>query len=75
MKVLKIDVEGAEYDIFADLHEHGLLKEFDLIIGEYHKGLEPLLEYLSDFNRSYKEASIKKGIGTMVFVNKRYKIC
>jgi FkbM family methyltransferase len=42
--VLKIDVEGAEYDIIEDLTEHypELMRRLELIIGEAHLGLEPL---------------------------------
>lgn len=75
LKILKIDVEGAEYDIFADLYEREMLKEFDLIIGEYHRGIDSLLAYLPEFHCSYQEESVEKGIGSMVFVNKRHEIC
>lgn len=49
--ILKIDVEGAEYDIMEDLTQHypELLKRLDLIIGEAHLGLEPLDLALSGF--------------------------
>ena len=69
---MKIDVEGAEYNIFADLYEQNIIKELDLIIGEYHEGIENLMTYLPDFRCSYKEDSVEKGIGSMVFVNKKY---
>lgn len=72
LKILKIDVEGAEYKIFADLYEQNIIKELDLIIGEYHEGIENLMTYLPDFRCSYKEDSVEKGIGSMVFVNKKY---
>lgn len=35
--VLKIDTEGSEYKIIADLINSGLIKKFDVIIGEGHK--------------------------------------
>lgn len=38
-KIMKIDVEGAEYDIINDLCKTGLIKQFDLIIGESHNGI------------------------------------
>ena len=34
--MMKIDCEGAEWEIFEDLSETGLLSEFDTIVGEYH---------------------------------------
>jgi FkbM family methyltransferase len=42
--VLKIDVEGAEYDIIEDLtlNYPELMERLDLIIGEAHLGIEPL---------------------------------
>lgn len=42
MRILKIDVEGAEYDILADLSANGRL-DFDVIVAEAHLGLERLL--------------------------------
>ncbi|MBQ1655215.1 MAG: FkbM family methyltransferase, partial [Bacteroidales bacterium] len=41
-KILKIDVEGAEYGIFEDLCKTGQIKQFDLITGEAHNGIEPI---------------------------------
>ena len=35
--VLKIDTEGSEYKIIADLINSGLIKKFDVIMGEGHK--------------------------------------
>jgi FkbM family methyltransferase len=34
--VLKVDTEGAEFDIFRTLDEGGLLKKIDIVILEYH---------------------------------------
>lgn len=45
--ILKIDVEGAEYEIFDDLCESGMAVAFDLIIGEVHNGLQPIAKQLS----------------------------
>lgn len=49
LKVLKIDVEGSEYVIFEDLYLNNVLQQFDLIMGEYHDGMQNLAEYFSDF--------------------------
>ena len=38
-KIMKIDVEGAEYVIINELCKTGLIKQFDLIIGESHNGI------------------------------------
>lgn len=45
-KILKIDVEGAEYGIFTELCKSGQIKNFDLIIGDSHNGLEPIRQQL-----------------------------
>jgi FkbM family methyltransferase len=47
--ILKIDVEGAEYDILKDLNQKGVLKKFSLILGECHDGMKKLEKYLNDF--------------------------
>jgi FkbM family methyltransferase len=49
--LLKIDVEGAEYDILEDLtHNYpGFFEQVDVIIGEAHLGLEPITNRLSPF--------------------------
>lgn len=45
--VLKLDVEGSEYEIIEDLNKSGLLKSVDLIIMEWHyRGYESLTEIL-----------------------------
>jgi len=48
LRVLKIDVEGAEYEILADLAQAGML-EFDVILAEAHLGLEKLLALLPGY--------------------------
>ena len=70
LKVLKIDVEGAEYTIFDNLSREGLMVKFDIIVGEYHDGIDRLYPYLSDFYLSYNSPLIGS-IGEMVFINKR----
>jgi FkbM family methyltransferase len=44
--ILKIDVEGAEYDIFKDLCEAGMISKIDLIIGDCHDGFNEQMERL-----------------------------
>jgi FkbM family methyltransferase len=48
--IMKIDVEGAEYDIFNDLCSDGIIGCFDLIVGESHNGLLPLTQQLEQHN-------------------------
>jgi len=42
LRVLKIDVEGAEYEIFADLAQANRL-DFDIILAEAHLGVDKFL--------------------------------
>lgn len=45
---LKLDCEGAEYEILEKLHESGLLPRIKVVIIEWHfKGYEPLEKYLT----------------------------
>lgn len=58
--ILKIDVEGAEYDIINEIIREypSIFNKVDIIIGESHLGLEPLANALKTFN--YKEVSNKR---------------
>jgi len=45
--VLKMDIEGAEYACFEDLHKHELLRKVDVLFVEWHfKGYQRLAEIL-----------------------------
>jgi len=46
--ILKIDVEGAEYEIFENLCNSGVINKFDLILGECHDGFNQSLEKIKD---------------------------
>jgi FkbM family methyltransferase len=46
--ILKIDVEGAEYDIFKSLCESGMVEKIDVIFGDLHDGLRPEFEKLKE---------------------------
>lgn len=37
-QVLKLDCEGGEINILRDLHSQGRIKDFDIIVGEWHFG-------------------------------------
>lgn len=71
-KILKIDCEGAEYVIFADLKQAGLLDQFDIIIGECHQGLEGLEIYLQNFV-CMNQNNEGSGISQFCYVNKKYE--
>ncbi|NLU39168.1 MAG: FkbM family methyltransferase [Bacteroidales bacterium] len=69
LKILKIDIEGAEYSVFEDLSSNNVLERFHLIIGECHNGLEDLQKHLTNFSCLFKD----KEKGTRIsfcFVNK-----
>ena len=57
--VVKIDVEGAEYNIVDSLVSEypDFLRKTDILIGEAHLGLEPLVKQLAPFG--FKEVSTK----------------
>jgi FkbM family methyltransferase len=46
--MLKIDVEGAEYDIFKDLCDNGIIEIFDMILGDIHDEIRPEFEKLKE---------------------------
>ena len=49
--LLKIDCEGAEYDIFEDLDIHNVLDRVDIVVAEWHfKGSQPIVNILSKNN-------------------------
>ncbi len=70
--VLKIDVEGAEYDIFDDLNESKLLSKFSLIMGECHYGMEGINTRLKDFKLVESE-KITDQLYNFCYVNKKTK--
>jgi len=60
--ILKLDCEGAEYEIIYDLNENNLLKKFSVIIVEWHfKGPEPIVSSLQKSGFSVLEFSRNVG--------------
>ena len=51
--VAKIDVEGAEFEIFQDLEKTKMLDRFDIIMMEYHRNSKYLMECLNRFGFHY----------------------
>lgn len=52
--ILKCDCEGEEYSIFENLSETGIIREFSLILLEWHyKGSERLIELLKENGFSF----------------------
>ncbi len=70
MKIMKIDIEGAEYEVLRDLFENKLIDKFDIIIGECHNGMDELYNYLPDFEISYQKACTQKRV-EFCFINKK----
>ncbi|MGZ4068537.1 MAG: FkbM family methyltransferase [Bacteroidia bacterium] len=61
--LLKLDCEGAEYEIIEDLSKANMLDRFAVIIIEWHsKGAEPIIPYLKNAGFSI----LKFGINAMV---------
>ena len=51
---MKIDCEGAEYEIFEELKASGLLKKIDVILGKWHDGRKAeLLNLLQEDNEFF----------------------
>lgn len=69
-KILKIDIEGAEYTVFKDMFDGGVLQCFDLIIGECHNGISGLEPYLNDFSCLYKSKE-SGNLLSFCYINKR----
>jgi hypothetical protein len=61
--ILKIDVEGAEYEIFDDLCTSGTIEVFDLIVGDVHNGLHPVMEQLSHTHNLVHRTNTHKVFG------------
>lgn len=73
LRILKIDIEGAEYMVFDDLFKHNLIDEFDLLIGECHNGITELEKYLGNYLCSYKKACTDKRI-EFCYINRNSQI-
>lgn len=74
--VLKIDTEGAEYEILKDLYHSGILNKFDLVMGECHYGKKELEKYLRDFkliSLDYINASLDGKNEIFMFYYERIK--
>lgn len=72
LKILKIDCEGAEYDIFDDLNSICLLEKFDVIIGECHDGFDRLEEKMCNFTL-INIISVGEGLFLFCCINNRHK--
>ncbi len=66
--ILKIDCEGCEYDVFKKELDPEILRRFDQIIIEYHKGPEPIATILRKAGFEIKTSPIKS---SNVSINKQ----
>ncbi|MBR2068848.1 MAG: FkbM family methyltransferase [Candidatus Gastranaerophilales bacterium] len=69
--ILKIDIEGSEYEVLPQLQKSGLLSKFKIIIGEFHKIYTPqkarnLYEYM--LLSGQRPIYISERPGTIVFL-------
>ncbi len=72
-RAIKIDVEGSEYAILADLKKNGLLQSFALIFGECHNGIEGVMDICGehfDLVQSVQEAGGDTGLFNFTLANK-----
>jgi FkbM family methyltransferase len=70
--ILKIDVEGSEYEIISNLAEKKLLNKFDIILGETHSGFKDIEKHLDSFTIENLE-NFAGDLNTFVAFNKKYK--
>ena len=70
-KIIKIDIEGAEYEVLGELKESGLIRTFSVIIGESHFGMERILDICdNDFDLVYLKKGTMDGVFIFLFLNK-----
>jgi hypothetical protein len=69
---MKIDIEGAEYKVLAELKAANLLRTFALIFGECHMGIEGILAIAQDdFGLRHLAKEPVNGLFSFVLVNKK----
>lgn len=62
--VLKMDCEGEEYDILEELFQSGILKNFKIVMCEWHyRGKEKLLDYLEGAGFSWYSCDKNRDMG------------
>ena len=58
--IMKVDVEGAEYDLFLDFMKHDVLRLIDYFAIEYHQFLKTFKEPEEVFDKIIQTYGIKK---------------
>lgn len=71
-KVLKIDIEGAEYEVLDDLIKNNYVDCFDMIIGELHLGFDRFAKKLTNFKCVHK-IKVKNGLYNVCFIKENIK--
>ena len=76
MKIIKIDIEGAEYKVLSELDKSGLLTSFDIIFGECHLGIEGIMEICKfKFTLIYLKPEFIQGCYNFLLVrNKKFEV-
>lgn len=70
-KIMKIDIEGAEYEVLTDLEKNGVLESFSLIFGECHLGYEDIEKITKEhFDLIHLEKGPIKGLYNFILLNK-----
>ncbi len=69
-RFLKIDIEGAEYELLEELKESNTLKDFSIIVGECHMGMERILSTVKDdFSLAFLSTIPMNGLFCFVLKN------
>lgn len=74
VKIIKIDIEGAEYKVLSELNDSGVLNSFQIIFGECHSGIAGIMEICNEyFNLVHIEEGLVDGCFNFLIINKAYK--
>lgn len=70
--VLKLDIEGAEYEVLENLNKNGLLAKVDIVILEWHyRGYKQITEMLEQNGFVWFHEVLDKDFGLLRAYNKR----
>lgn len=68
---MKIDIEGAEYDVLKNLKQNGQLDKFAVIFGECHNGFEDIASICGpDFECVFLNKCHSKGLFNFMIINR-----
>ena len=69
-KVLKFDIEGAEYIMLEQLLKDDLIQNFDILVGETHQGYEDFFAKMPENFENIHLKIIAENVAEFAFINK-----